>query len=434
MVSILFDSWLSPLVSLAFPMLGFWGTLAGLGLGLLGSRSKGKESGRQRQHEKDLQSQQIESTDRSRREGYAHQTSEREGTQGWQSQERIGGQDWRSGEREGTQGWQTGEREGTQGWQTGEREGTQDWRSGEAGLDRSHALDMQSRMLNHYGSQQGTDRAWRSGENALDRGHDFDVLDHRAGLNDSAMENRLGVLGRLGLVPEGGFGDMPGVKDFDPNQLSMVKDIERGWLPGVRDVEFGGMPDRIGGLQLPGEADDREAEQAVFGRAAERQADLTQGSLRGLSQGLAERGFTEAGAGGAESALAGNIQQQGQGALSDLVREQAVQQLGRRQQVADRNLNAQLAARGQDVSQRGQDFTGRGQDITGELGLRGQDIGLRGQELSGMLQERGQDLGLRGQDIQSLLGLRGQDIGLRGQEGNRRNSLAGLALAGGGFY
>ena len=126
------------------------------------------------------------------------------------------------------------------------------------------------------------------------------------------------------------------------------------------------MPGRV---VYPDQASEEAAQRAEFGRGAERTADLTQGALRGLTNSLASRGFTDAGAGGAEGAIAGDIQNAGQAELSDLIREQTIQQQQRRQQVSDRNLTADLTQRGQDVEGRGQDFELMNSSLNARAGL-----------------------------------------------------------------
>ena len=109
-----------------------------------------------------------------------------------------------------------------------------------------------------------------------------------------------------------------------------------------------------------------EAEALAFARAAERQADLTQGGERALEQDLQSRGFGAAGAGGVGAELAESVRGQGRSALSQMLSEQAASKVARQREVADRNLQASLAERGQDVTQRGQNIN-RTQSILAQL-------------------------------------------------------------------
>ena len=187
----------------------------------------------------------------------------------------------------------------------------------EGGLQRDHEAGLQR------GAQD-----WQSGESALDRQHETDFAAHRSNLARDAWQQRYDLL--LNHLDDG-EGDL----------------YQTGKGPLLGDVS---------GIQMPGETDARAAEQAEFGRAAERVQDLTSGAERGLTESLARRGFTSAGAGGAEADLTEGIQEAGLGELSNLTREQAIQALERRQHAADRNLQADLTQRGQDVVQRGQDY------------------------------------------------------------------------------
>lgn len=78
-----------------------------------------------------------------------------------------------------------------------------------------------------------------------------------------------------------------------------------------------------------------------FGRAKDRVGKLTRGSLRGLRESLASSGRL---GGGTEAVGTAEVLGSGAGQLADTVREQAIQNVGRRQHTMDQNFAAQRDA------------------------------------------------------------------------------------------
>lgn len=239
------------------------------------------------------------------------------------------------------------------GHETSERVGTQDWQSGESKLAREQARLLQGRQLGHEASEskfgreqdrllQGRQLAHQAQEGKfgrdltreqaqLGREHDYGMLGARERAGEQAVQSNLGIL--------------------DPYLQGMAR------VGGGGPAEQGANP----------EGDLRAAQAAEFGRAADRQALLTQGGLRALEGYSAAAGFGDAGPGGAEAALAQGVRGQGSRALSDLIREQAMQALQLRERGAER-----------DLTRRGQDVQQRGQDLASQQALLGLALGGRG--------------------------------------------------------
>ena len=159
-------------------------------------------------------------------------------------------------------------------------------------------------------------------------GWDTDERLGREGFAERMIDKRAGL---AGLTGEGGA-PMPG----------------GGMAPAIDSTLEGFLGD---------EASSRGVEADEFARSSNRLSDIQQGQQRNLRSNMAQHGF--GGPSGLESQLSQAISGQGAGELSDLVRNQNKQRFDRSNQVSDRNLNANLQLRGQDVTQRGQDQAAR---------------------------------------------------------------------------
>lgn len=98
---------------------------------------------------------------------------------------------------------------------------------------------------------------------------------------------------------------------------------------------------------FPSEADDTAAMDAAFSRAKDITGKNVSAGMKTLQNELDARGV---GGGGYETSRLTEEIGGGVGALGDLAREQAIQSLARKQKVADRNLDAGITQRGQDIS------------------------------------------------------------------------------------
>lgn len=144
--------------------------------------------------------------------------------------------------------------------------------------------------------------------------------------------------------------------------------------------QFGmqGGPQQPLGRESPGAAPPREvptlmadrtaAEQAEFGRAKERIGQIGGGAMAALKDRSTAGGRANS---GLEAKDAREITGQTQSALGDVVRDQALDAMARHDQIDDRNLNAGLTQRGQDLGVRSGDYQGaiqqRGQDYNALL-------------------------------------------------------------------
>jgi hypothetical protein len=121
-------------------------------------------------------------------------------------------------------------------------------------------------------------------------------------------------------------------------------------------------------VNLPGVVDTSGARSAAFGRAKEQVGDITSSALQSLENLTASRGFADAPAGGAEGALQADILSSGARDLSEVPRDQAIEDARRSAQVEDRNLAAALTQRGQDIGV--QSFNARQKDAAQQQLLR----------------------------------------------------------------
>ena len=95
------------------------------------------------------------------------------------------------------------------------------------------------------------------------------------------------------------------------------------------------------GGPVPVYGDLEGANAAEFGRAKDRVGQLTRGSLRGLRESLASSGRL---GGGMEAVGQAEVLGSGAGQLADTVREQAIQNVSRKQHTMDQNFAAQREA------------------------------------------------------------------------------------------
>lgn len=161
-------------------------------------------------------------------------------------------------------------------------------------------------------------------------------------LNDLAIQNMLKLFGSLK-----GFGSMGGPQD-----------------PIGRETP-GPMP----GREVPSTMADRTAmEAAQFGRAKDRIGQIGGAAMSALKDRSTAGGRSNS---GLEAKDRREIVQGTQGELGQVVRDQAIDALGRSDQIDDRNLNAGIAQRGQDIGMRSGDYAGniqqRGQDYNALL-------------------------------------------------------------------
>jgi hypothetical protein len=119
---------------------------------------------------------------------------------------------------------------------------------------------------------------------------------------------------------------------------------------------------------------------AALLRAKERQGQIGRSALTGLHDALGERGVLGSGIEGQGTA---DIAGQALSGISDVNREQQIQ---------DTETARQMA----------------GLKYQGGITQRGQDIGARGQDISAHTAERGFALGARGQDINAAIAKSGQ--------------------------
>ena len=144
------------------------------------------------------------------------------------------------------------------------------------------------------------------------------------------------------------------------------------------DVSISPSATSLGQLDAAG----RAAQSAVFGRAKDRAGQIASSALSGLRSSLAARGVLGS---GIETQGTVDAAMQGAGMISDVNREEAIQESQRGERAREFQTQAMLQQRGQNISQ-------RGQDLGQILGTRGQDITQRGQDFTG----RGQDITLEG--------------------------------------
>jgi hypothetical protein len=107
-------------------------------------------------------------------------------------------------------------------------------------------------------------------------------------------------------------------------------------------------------------ADAAAAQSAQFARAKDRIGSMGRGSLMALQEGFDARGF---GGSGMEASATGSLLSDLQGEQSEVVRDQAIENLVRQRQVEDRNYAGDINQRSQDI---GYASTTRGQDISSE--------------------------------------------------------------------
>lgn len=134
-----------------------------------------------------------------------------------------------------------------------------------------------------------------------------------------------------------GGGGAPGDSSLSPFSISEITNLLDRFKPQQLPREYGAGPE-----------DERAAQSAAFGRAADRIGKLGQGKVRSLKNYYSQRGLLGSplearGVAQSKNATAGQ--------LGDVINEQAIQQLQRTQNVNDRNLASNVQQRGQDLSQ-----------------------------------------------------------------------------------
>ena len=129
-------------------------------------------------------------------------------------------------------------------------------------------------------------------------------------------------------------------------------------------------------------ADATLASNAALLRAKENQGQIARSALTGLRGVLGERGMLGS---GAEAGATEDIAARALSSLSDVNREQQIQNDETARQYGLANYQGDISQRatdiGSDVSMRGQDVTARGQDIGANIAYRGQDVTQRGQDI-----------------------------------------------------
>lgn len=105
-------------------------------------------------------------------------------------------------------------------------------------------------------------------------------------------------------------------------------------------------PPDVPRIEPPAPEDERAAQSAAYGRAADRIRSIGRGSEKRMLSDLTRRGVSGT---GLETKARTAANRGTQADLGQVVRDQAIQSLDRTQAVNDRNLNALIAQRGQDL-------------------------------------------------------------------------------------
>jgi hypothetical protein len=95
------------------------------------------------------------------------------------------------------------------------------------------------------------------------------------------------------------------------------------------------------------DADNAAAEAAAFGRAKDRTGLATQGLLRSIRNQMARRGISGS---GIEADMTGDALMGGFGEIGEVIRDQAIEGLQRRYDMADQTYQGEITQRGQDMS------------------------------------------------------------------------------------
>lgn len=124
-------------------------------------------------------------------------------------------------------------------------------------------------------------------------------------------------------------------------------------LMGLLNSTGGSAGPQVARESTGGLADDTGARAAAFARAKEQAGQTAQAALTGLRSAVEDRGLmgSSVEAAGVGAAIGG-----AGGAVNDFTREQLKQDLGRADQLADRNYQGNITQRSQDIAQRGQDL------------------------------------------------------------------------------
>ena len=129
-----------------------------------------------------------------------------------------------------------------------------------------------------------------------------------------------------------------------------------------REPGFAAPPREVG----KGPEDRTAAESAAFARAGERIARIGKGNLSALRSQMTRRGISGS---GVEKSLVTENANSTAGLLGEVVRDQAIEGLRREQEIDDRDLQAGIAQRGQDIGVGSTNYSGN-------ISQRGQDVGL----------------------------------------------------------
>ena len=267
--------------------------------------------------------------------------------------------------------------------------------AGENALEREHEVTQQGSSQDHeaglfntgmqsneriqgtYGDRATEDRWQTEQGNAQDRWAQMQRQGHESGMQANQLESDLAIQGAFGERAQHDAMMQQAMQGFQGEQAGLDRGHEMGMFDrqAAHDITTGGsLDDRANlmrefmpaGLELGGAmgggggmldvgTSGTSGDSAAFARAADQQAQMQRGAQRGLSDQLASMGLADTRAGGTEAAMRSDLAGQSSDQLSNVIREQAIQQQGRENQVSDRNLSANLQMRGQQLQQRQQE-------------------------------------------------------------------------------
>jgi hypothetical protein len=159
-------------------------------------------------------------------------------------------------------------------------------------------------------------------------------------MNQPTAPATRGLVGSVPLDPGGMSGGTPGAGAAPPAETTFgVNDLLK-WMDQFKPTQ---LPREYG---APRE-NERAAESATFGRAADRIAQAGQGRLQSLKSYYANRGLSGS---PVEAGGVATVKNKIGGEIGDTIREQAIQSNARDMAVNDRNLASQVSQRGQDLA------------------------------------------------------------------------------------
>lgn len=222
-----------------------------------------------------------------------------------------------------------------------------------AGLNNAAAMSQLEKTLGSQAALQSTQQTWQSGENAAERAGQLSQI-AATQQGEQALE-ALRQSGQITLAEknqalqtateEARYGrakEQTGAANARVDEL-MAK---MGLLPGGT-TPTGQMATGMASVDSGADAQaEMAAEDAAFARAKDKIGQASRSAMDSMTSQMASRGITGS---GVEAQELGKLYEGGVGQISDTAREQAIESLKRKQQVADRNVALASTTRGQNI-------------------------------------------------------------------------------------